>query len=382
VTDVERLWRFSTPRPNRGLRHSRWALPILVVVAVCLSTVTLLSRPSGALTLKQARAQAAQLLRETQTADRRVGLLEQRYIRAESKLHTLRSVIANTQRIVAAQSRKVSTDQTQLQSAALASFVNNGSGASSNPLFNSNQNAAQAAKIYYRLAEGNLSASVAALKNSSLVLTQQRALLTTQMAAAASATRTANSSLRQAQGVQNQLHRDLSHASSQISSILSSIRAAAVHRAYLKWLKAHRGHHPTHGGNSGGGNGGGVYRIPPTSPRALVAVRVALSFVGVPYVWGGASRSGVDCSGLVLLAWAAAGVSLSHYSGAQFNETIRIPFSAIKPGDILFYGYHGDEHESMYIGGGNMIEAPYTGSYVHVTPVRLDYGFAGVGRVR
>ncbi len=380
VTDVERLWRPSTPRPNRGLRHSRWALPILVVVAVCLSTVTLSSRPSGAVTLKQARAQAASLLRETQNADRRVGLLEQRFNRAEIKLRALRSVIANTKRIVAAQSRKVSTDQNQLKAAAVASFVNNGSGSSSNPLFNANQNAAQAAKIYYRLAEGNLSASVAALRNSSLVLTQQRALLSAQVASAAAATHTANSSLHQAQRVQNQLHHDLSNASSQISSILSDIRAAAAHRAYLKWLKAHHGQRPGHGGHRG--NGGGNYRIPPTSPRARVAVQTAMSFIGVPYVWGGASRYGVDCSGLVMLAWAAAGVSLPHYSGAQFDDTIRIPVAALEPGDILFYGYHGDEHESMYIGNGNMIEAPYTGAYVHVTPVRLDYGFAGAGRVR
>ena len=107
-----------------------------------------------------------------------------------------------------------------------------------------------------------------------------------------------------------------------------------------------------------------------------------MRLLGVPYVWGGASRYGVDCSGLVMLAWDAAGVSLPHYSGAQFADTIRIPVWDLKPGDLLFYGYQGDEHETMYIGNGLMIEAPYTGSYVHISPVRYDYGFAGAGRVR
>jgi cell wall-associated NlpC family hydrolase len=328
--------------------------------------------------LKQARAEAKALLNETQKADRKVAQLGQSYDRALIKYQSLRSVIANTQRVVAAETKKVTSYQSQLKNAAIENFVNSGSSASNNPLFNSNQNAAQAAKIYNQLAEGNLSASVAALRNSSLLLTQQKALLHSQLAASAAAKRSANHALHQAQAVQAQLHRDLANVSSQISSILSAIRAEAAHRAYLKWLKSHHGHRPKHHKGGGGYN----YRIPPTSPRAHIAVEAALRFLGVPYVWGGASRYGVDCSGLVMLAWDAAGVYLPHYSGAQFEDTIRIPLWALKPGDLLFYGYHGDEHVTMYIGNGKMIEAPYTGAVVHITSVRLDYGFAGAGRVR
>jgi peptidoglycan DL-endopeptidase RipA len=79
-------------------------------------------------------------------------------------------------------------------------------------------------------------------------------------------------------------------------------------------------------------------------------------------------------------AWAQAGVNLPHYSGAQFNDTVPVPVSGMAPGDILFYGPGGDEHEAMYIGGGQMIEAPQTGELVHVTPIRLGGGFAGVRR--
>ena len=58
-----------------------------------------------------------------------------------------------------------------------------------------------------------------------------------------------------------------------------------------------------------------------------------------------------------MLAWAAAGVNLPHYSGAQYAAVTPVPLSDLQPGDLLFYGPGGTEHETMYIGGGDMIEA-------------------------
>ena len=102
--------------------------------------------------------------------------------------------------------------------------------------------------------------------------------------------------------------------------------------------------------------------------------------IGVPYVWAGASPSGFDCSGLVAWSYAQVGISLPHFSGAQFASTTHISMADIAPGDLLFYGPGGSEHVAMYVGGGSMIEAPYTGSFVHITGVRTD-GLAGIGRV-
>ncbi len=108
----------------------------------------------------------------------------------------------------------------------------------------------------------------------------------------------------------------------------------------------------------------------------------AQSQLGVPYQWG-AEDPGVafDCSGLTAWAWGQAGHPLPHYSGAQYADTVQVPLADIEPGDLLFYGPGGDEHVAMYIGGGTMIEAPYTGAVVWDTPVRTGDGFAGVGRV-
>jgi len=116
----------------------------------------------------------------------------------------------------------------------------------------------------------------------------------------------------------------------------------------------------------------------------------------VPYSWGGGNASGptlgigsgantvgFDCSGLVEYAWAQAGVSFPHYSGSQYAETTHVPLSDIQPGDLLFYGPGGDTHVAMYIGGGQMIEAPETGEDVSVVPLFLGNSslpFAGVGQ--
>ena len=107
-----------------------------------------------------------------------------------------------------------------------------------------------------------------------------------------------------------------------------------------------------------------------TAERALEAVeRViasAMKFTGTKYVWGGTSRRGFDCSGLTMRAWERAGVNLSHYTGAQYAETSRVAISDLQPGDLVFYGSAGENshHMGLYIGDGQMIEAPYTGANV------------------
>ncbi|MDQ5816678.1 MAG: NlpC/P60 family protein [Actinomycetota bacterium] len=116
-----------------------------------------------------------------------------------------------------------------------------------------------------------------------------------------------------------------------------------------------------------------------TAPNgnAQAAVDAALSQVGKPYQWGAAGPDSYDCSGLTMWAWAHAGVSLPHNSGAQYAATSRVAQSDWQPGDLLFYG-SPIHHVGMYIGGGRMVEAPYTGSQVRVvSPYRSDYVGAG-----
>ncbi|OBF11651.1 NlpC/P60 family peptidoglycan endopeptidase RipA [Mycobacterium sp. ACS4331] len=118
---------------------------------------------------------------------------------------------------------------------------------------------------------------------------------------------------------------------------------------------------------------------------AEYVIRRAQSQMGVPYSWGGgnaagpsrgidsgANTVGFDCSGLVLYAFAGVGIKLPHYSGSQYNMGRKIPSSQMRRGDVIFYGPGGSQHVTIYLGNNQMIEAPYTGSHVKISPVRTS----------
>jgi cell wall-associated NlpC family hydrolase len=106
-----------------------------------------------------------------------------------------------------------------------------------------------------------------------------------------------------------------------------------------------------------------------------------MSYLGTPYVWAGASPSGFDCSGLVMYVYAQLGVSLPHYTVSQWNATEPISTSQLEPGDLVFF--YGLGHVGIYVGGGNFIHAPHTGSTVRIDSLNgAGYSSAYVGAKR
>jgi peptidoglycan DL-endopeptidase CwlO len=114
------------------------------------------------------------------------------------------------------------------------------------------------------------------------------------------------------------------------------------------------------------------------------AVAFARSQVGKPYVWGASGPSSYDCSGLIMAAYRSAGVWLPRVSRAQFGAGPRVGLGSLAPGDLVFFAYNTGNpgsihHVGMYIGGGAMIEAPYSGASVRIRSIgRRDY----IGAVR
>lgn len=112
------------------------------------------------------------------------------------------------------------------------------------------------------------------------------------------------------------------------------------------------------------------------SGRAKKAIAFALAQIGEPYVYGGTGPASWDCSGLVMKAWAAAGVSIPRVVGPQMAATRRVPMSALQPGDLVAYG--NMQHIGMYLGNGRVVHAPRPGKSVEITGLG---GFSVGGRV-
>ncbi|MEV0424968.1 NlpC/P60 family protein [Micromonospora sp. NPDC050495] len=104
------------------------------------------------------------------------------------------------------------------------------------------------------------------------------------------------------------------------------------------------------------------------SSAARTAIKTACAQVGDPYVWGATGPNSFDCSGLTQYAYKAAGISLTHFTGAQWNEGRHVSRSDARPGDLVFFG-SDLHHVGLYLGNGVMVHAPRTGKPVQVSSI-------------
>jgi len=372
VTDVERPLGHSTPwseRSARPLRGAHW--PLLALVAAFSGLVfPLISapQPAGASQIGDLQARAAQLEQQITAETQQIGILGERFDQAEGQISTLNGQIQDTKDQIATDNQRVADDQANLRTVAINSYISDGSDALANPLFASSQKNFAAQQEYSQVATGNLGVAVADLHTAKTQLTAAEASLSSQDQQAHADANAASQAEATANQQQAALNADLGQVKGQLGVLVAQAEAnaqAAENAATQARLASTASFPPPP-------SAGGV---------AGVAVAAAESQIGVPYVWGGESPGvGFDCSGLTAWAWGQAGVSLPHYSGAQYDDSAPVPVSDMEPGDLLFYGPGGSEHVAMYVGSGEMIEAPETGETVHITSVRLGYGFVGAGR--
>lgn len=135
---------------------------------------------------------------------------------------------------------------------------------------------------------------------------------------------------------------------------------------------------PTNPGTGGGSSSG-------STTSAEVAIAWAKTQLGKPYIWGGTGPTGYDCSGLTQGAWRAAGVSLNRTSRDQYRQVQKVSYNDMRPGDLIFYGNNANDassiyHVAMYLGNGQMIEAPKPGDVVKIASVRWSNSMAYAGR--
>lgn len=178
---------------------------------------------------------------------------------------------------------------------------------------------------------------------------------------------------------------------------------AAQKRAAALALQQAAASHQNNGGNNGDGNGGsssggdgGI--VPPggtsisTPAQRQAALAFAESQIGLWYRWAGAGEVGptvtstgvqnvpaYDCSGLTMRAYQAVGISLAHYTGAQWDDGLHVSQAQLQPGDLVFFATNTNDpstihHVGIYIGNGQMVDAPATGEQIGIhNAFRPDY---------
>ena len=338
--------------------------------------------------LASAEQQAAAIQAEQQSAQAREDELSQQYEVAQQKVASLDSQLTSTRAQIAQTEARVNTDEARLRAVALQAYM---SGTSSSEQFESlfvtGGPKSLATQEYRKVASANVSNAIDQLQLAKQSLNVQESSLQSTEVQAKAAAEQVGQAQAQAQVVEQQVSASLASEDSQVKSLLAQKQAAQQsydEAVYQQQLAAEEAAEAEAAHSGGGGALSTDVAVPQSAQGALEA---AESQLGVPYVWGGESPRGsadpgFDCSGLMQWSWAQAGVSLPRTAQEQYDATTHIPLSDLEPGDLLFWddGTSSVQHVGMYVGNGNIIDAPETGENVQIQPMWTN-GLVGAGRV-
>ncbi len=315
------------------------------------------------------RGQAAQLASEITAQGNKISVLSEQYDQAVLRSQTLDQQVAAAQAQLVRDQQQVQSITERLRKQAVVAFMQGGSASAIGVILNSSESDLSLRQHYLQTASGDEKDTVDSLHVARDRLQAQQDALKVSQAQAHAAVTNINDAKQAAASAASQEQATLNQVKGQIATLVVQAQQAQV---AAQWAQAST--------RISGGTTVVPGGIPTGSGNGAAAVAAAESYLGVPYVWGGASRSGVDCSGLTMLAWGAAGVGLSHSAAAQYGESEHIPTSALQPGDLLFFNFgDGISHVNMYIGGGQVIEAAHTGTPVWIRPMYTS-GLVGAGR--
>jgi len=324
---------------------------------VLLVAVVPTGRPASADTISSERAQAAQVNAELQADQSKLDALAQQFEEAQQQLSSIQSQIGQIQASIAADQAHMSADQSALRNQALAAYETGASDSGLGTVFGQNGEQAAVTQEYTNLATGSMTTALDNLRLAQDRLSDEQAQLQVgeaqqqatvdQIAAAQSAAQATTAS------EQATLH----SLNGEIASLVAGEEAAD---------------RPDLGGS--GAN-------PPPDGAAGVAIEAAESQIGVPYQWGAEDPGhGFDCSGLTQWSYRQAGVSLPRTAEDQYEATTRVPLGDMEPGDLVFWGSGGTAtHVGIYVGNGDIVDAPSTGQDVQIQPIWSD-GLMGAGR--
>lgn len=407
VSDVGRA--STPPRLRRRLRAGHRVLPsVFATVAVAVSVVLLspragadpvsnsenqLNQISGQ--LQGAQAQAALIEGQLQVEGAQLDELAQQYETAEQQVQSLDAQLTTIKAQVARTENQVAVTEGLLRNEALLSYMDGATDDQFDSIFTAPGVQAAETQEYQNLVGASLSNAVDALHVEQQALaSQQNQVQSTETQARAVADQAA-AAQSQAQSVAAQQQSDLNQVTGQVATLLAQQQQAEQQVAAAKYAQQQAAAEAAaEAASESAPNGVGVDVA--LSPGASGAVQAAESQLGVPYVWGGesplgSSDPGFDCSGLVDWSLLQAGVSIpgvwlgsdgDHGATAEelYQAIPAVSMSDLQPGDLVFWddGTTSVQHVGMYVGNGDVIDAPETGENVQIQPIWTN-GLVGAG---
>ena len=374
----------ATVRASRA-RHAPWIAALALVVAL----VPLISvGRAHADPIDDKRAEAQQLQSEIDANGAQLDALSERYNGAQYRFEQAQAAAAEAQQKLDATTAEVAHLRTLVNQRGAELYRGAGQGptsldvSSANSLISSSKYGSLAAKHDAKLLDE--------LRRAERTLHDQQAEAEQAQADAQDEQRAitnAQAGVEAANARQEQL---LSQVNGEIAQLVAEEQArkeaAALAAAQQRYVDAAAASAAAPAPSSGSGTGAGTNtsrssgggsgpapapsaNVPVNGGGASAAIAYARSQLGKPYCYAGAGPACFDCSGLTMRAWGAAGVSMPHYSGAQYSMFPHVPLNAMQPGDLVFWGPGGSDHVGLYIGGGQMIAAPHTGDVVKIQAV-------------
>ena len=338
---------------------------------VAASTSGLLASHASADQISDLKAKAASLASRINALGIQEGALSEQYDSALLQANTLQAEVSSAAQQVAAAEANANKARQALKDDAVMAYVHGGNSplaSAGSALSTANESLLRAEYVNSLAANQNDAIDqfrLAAVQEQAAKsqLQQEQSAAQTQLAQVGQDRQAVESLASQLESTQNQVNGQISTL---VAQEQAAARAQAAREAAARLLAAQAAAQartvsaPNFSITPG--------NPPPPGHGASGAVQAALSRVGDWYQWGAAGPNTFDCSGLVMWAYAQVGVSLPHYSGGQYADTTHIPMSDLQPGDLVFPSDPG-QHVAMYIGNGNIVEAPYTGAQVHVVPM-------------
>ncbi|HEY5168119.1 MAG TPA: NlpC/P60 family protein [Thermoleophilia bacterium] len=304
------------------------------------------------------KAQLRQVQAKLQTVYHQVDMAVEKYNQATSQLDTVTSQIKENERLLKVAEYNLGVANEQLSARAEDMYRARDVGMV-DVLFaaNSFDDLVTQLDVMQRLGNSDVDTvkSIAAYQQD---IKDRRVKLSADKQAAAKLVGAAASHKAEVEGLQGKLEQMTAGLKSEIDR-LQAQQAAAAKAAADAAAAAQNG------GAGGSSSGGGGTVVDPGGSGNSSVVGIAQRYLGVPYVYGGASPSGFDCSGLVMYCYAQVGVGLSHGATDQQHASTPVPLNALQPGDLVFFGNASHSyHVGIYVGGGSMIHAPHTGAVV------------------